>query len=255
MSLPQLAGVAWWPHSGGRWFCRSIINQHPEVMGATFVHPWLFISTDMTMEMDITAQVHKARSLPDLKQHLIALKNSIDHGRIQGLAKYFAHIQTHYLEEGSAQTHLVGEMCLGSPIPRAIDLEALYTAHPSYRLIHLVRSPLDSYPSFAVRHEMDSDPVKIAGSWLTLNAHIRTFFETHPEKQHLCLTVRYEDLMQEPEPIARNVCEFLELEFHPDMLAKLGQRWGRNTKPEYPAEMYELMKQVASSELEKYGYI
>lgn len=255
MSLPQLAGVVWWPHSGGRWFCRSIINQHPGIMGATFVHPWLFISTDMTMEMDITAQVHKARSLPELKQHLAALKNSIDSGRIKGLTDYFDYIQANYVPVDSQTTHLVGEMCLGSPIPRAIDLEALYQAHPDYKILHLVRSPLDSYPSFAVRHEMDSDPIKIAGSWLTLNAHIRTFFEAHPDKQHLCLTVRYEDLMQDPKPVVDQVCEFLEVEYHPDMLANLGQRWGRNTKPEYPAERYEMMKQVASSELLRYGYV
>ena len=255
MSQPQLAGVVWWPHSGGRWFCRSILNQHPQIMGATFVHPWLFVSTDMTMEMDITAQVHKARSLPDLKQHLIALKMSIDRGRIQGLKEYFDYIQSNYLPEESDQTLIMGEMCLGSPIPRAMDLDALFQAHPDFKLIHLVRSPLESFPSFAVRHEMDSDPVKIAGSWLTLNAHIRTYFEHHPEKKAQCLMVRYEDLMLDPRPVMDQVCAFLGITYREEMLGNLGQRWGRNTKPEYPDELFQLMQNIAASELEQYNYL
>jgi hypothetical protein len=102
---------------------------------------------------------------------------------------------------------------------------------------------------------MDSDPVKIAGSWLTLNAHIRSYFNYHPEKKQQYLMVRYEDIKTDPKNTIKQVCKCLGIDFHNDMLASLDQRWGRNTKPEYPEEIYELMRQVAVSELKEYDYV
>ncbi|MCB0837126.1 MAG: sulfotransferase [Bacteroidetes bacterium] len=255
MSKPSLVGVVWWPHSGGRWFCRSILNQHSKIQGAMFVQPWLFYTTDMTMELDITAQVHKARSLPELEKHLKALKTSIDDGRVEGLRKYFQYIQDHYLTSKDPETHLVGEMCLGSPIPRSLDLEALYRGFPEIKLIHLVRNPVDSFNSFTVRHEMDSDPVKIAGSWLTLNAQIRTFFEARPEFKDRCLIVKYEDLLEKPEEILPEVCAFMGLDYEPEMLASVERRWGRNTKSACPEDAQKLIEFVAGPELKSYGYL
>ncbi|MDW3651062.1 MAG: sulfotransferase [Bacteroidia bacterium] len=250
-----LIGVAWWPHSGGRWFCRSILNQHPKVMGATFVHPWLFYSTDMTMELDITAQVHKARSLPELKKHLAALKGSIDAGRVEGLRSYFQSIADNYLEEGGEKSHIVGEMCLGSPIPRALEVEALFKAWPNFKLIHLVRSPLESFQSFAVRHEMDSDPIKVGGSWLSLNAGIQAFFENNPQYAKQYHMVKYEDLLTNADETIEKVCEFTELEVDQSLFSNMKQRWGRNTKPETPASISNQIKMVAETGLKHYGYL
>ncbi|MEM6802662.1 MAG: sulfotransferase [Bacteroidota bacterium] len=255
MNDVPLIGVAWWPHSGGRWFCRSILNQHPKVMGATFVHPWLFYSTDMTMELDITAQVHKARSLPELKKHLAALKGSIDAGRVEGLRTYFKAIADTYLEDESEKTHLIGEMCLGSPIPRALEVGALFKAWPTFKLIHLVRSPLESFQSFAVRHEMDSDPIKVGGSWLTLNAGIQAFFEDNPQYANQYHLVKYEDLLTNAEETMQKVCEFAELEVDQSIFGNMEQRWGRNTKPETPASISKQIKMVAEPGLKNYGYL
>lgn len=254
MALPQLVGVVWWPHSGGRWFCRSLIGQHEQVHKTAFVHPWEFFSTDMTLELDITAQVHKARSLPELSEHLVALKESVDAGRVAGLQHYFDHIQNHYLTEENAETHILGEMCLGSPIPRAIDLEAIFKAKPDFKVIHLVRSPLESFLSFAVRHEMDSDPIKIAGSWITLNAHIRTFFDTHPEFQNQYLVVKYENLLTDLESEVRKVCEFMEIPYDHTMITSQEQRWGRNSSTSVPEEIQSRMRPIIASELAKYDY-
>ena len=155
----NLTGVLWWPHSGGRWLSRSILGQHPGVFGTTFVHPWIFVSTDMIMELDITAQVHKAKSLPELNYHLKALTSSTEKGREVGIQEYFNYIKKNYIDKSSSKTHIVGEMCMGSPVPRAPDLECLFKACPELKLIHLVRNPISSYPSFAIRNEMDADPV------------------------------------------------------------------------------------------------
>lgn len=256
MSKSQLVlgGVTWWPHSGGRWLCRSILKKNPQIHETAFTHPWLFFSSDMTLDLDITAQVHKARSMPDLKLHLHALKASTDHGRTEGLRKYFDIVRETYGAYEGEFTHVIGEMCLGSPIPRHLELEALYGACPDFKLVHLVRTPLDSYQSFAVRHELDSDPVKIAGSWLTLNAKIRTFFDLNPQFEDNYHCVLYEDLLDEPDEQVREICEFLGVAYDPDMTATLGERWGRNTKVETPLAYRNVMRQVARSELEIYGY-
>lgn len=247
-----LGGVTWWPHSGGRWLCRSILKKNSQVHETAFTHPWFFFSTDMTLDLDITAQVHKARSMPDLKLHLNALHTSTEYGRQEGMRKYFEIVRETYGEYEGDFTHVIGEMCLGSPIPRHLNLETLYAACPDFKLVHLVRSPLESFQSFAVRHELDSDPVKVAGSWLTLNAKIRAFFELHPEFAHNYHRVLYEDLVKDPEPHVRSICDFYGIEFEPEMTAHLSERWGRNTKPETPEAYTKLMKQVAQSELEVY---
>ncbi len=254
VTSPTLLGIVWWPHSGGRWLCRSLIKPHKQVYETAFVHPWLFFSTDMTMEVDITAQVHKARSMPDLKEHLVALKGSIDHGRIEGLRAYFHRIRQHYLATDAPETVIAGEMCLGSPIPRAIDLTALFEAVPDFRLLHLVRNPVHSFPSFAVRHEMDGDPVKVAGSWLTLNAQIRVFFEQHPDLRQQYLMVRYEDLIQQPEAELARIFAFAGLPNASEVIANQGERWGRNTRPEVSPQLRTLIETIAGPELQRHGY-
>lgn len=254
MASPRLAGVVWWPHSGGRWFCRSILNRHQQVLGVPFVQPWLFFSSDMTLAVDLTAQVHKARSLPELSVQLEGLKESVDFGRTQGLRRFFQHARERYLA-GTDKTHIVGEMCLGSPEPRPLDVGSLYAACPDFRLIHLIRNPITAYPSFASRHEMDGDAARIAGSWLTLNGAIRTFFDESPDFADRYLRVRYEDLLDDTESTVEQTCDFLGLSFQTEMLDTLDRRWGRNTDSATPEAATRIITQVAGREMATHGYL
>jgi hypothetical protein len=251
----QIVGILWWPHSGGRWLSRTLLGKHSNVFETAFTHPWLYLSTDMLMELDNTAQVHKARSLPELKYHLIALTESINYGREKGLQTYFDHINNNYVNENSTVTHIVGEMCMGSPIPRSIDMELLFKVAPEFRLVHLIRNPIDCFPSFATRYELDSDPVKIAGSWLTLNSNIRIFFENNPQFKNQYLPVRYEDLVKNTHDALNRICDFLGLEFEKEMLETVEQRWGRNTKGKCTDLQKDIMISIAANEMSKYDYI
>jgi hypothetical protein len=230
------------------------LNRHDKVLGVPFVQPWLFFTTDMTLSVDLTAQVHKARSLPELEIQLEGLKGSVDHGRVEGLRYYFKHARDRYAAE-SGKTHVVGEMCLGSPEPRPLDPSALYEACPDFRLVHLIRNPVTSYPSFASRHEMDGDPTRIAGSWLTLNAAIRVFFEQRPDLVERYMVVRYEDLLDETESTVRRLCEVLALPFQMEMLQNLERRWGKSTDPTTPKPTAKIIEQIAASEMARYGYL
>ncbi len=248
--MKQLIAVVWWPHSGGRWLCRSILKKHSQVHETVFTNPILYYSTDMLMETDITAQVHKARSLPELKGHLDALVTSIDHGRKETAKKYFELISQYEVGENT----IVGEICMGSPIPRQIDIDLLMNAGENIKVIHLVRSPLTSFNSFAKRHEMDSDPVKIAGSWVTLNYSMRSYFKQHPELADRYQCVKYEDLLSSPEETVKSICEFAGLDFEEGMLDSLKERWGRSTKSEIDKEIGDVIKDIAKPELDNYGY-
>ncbi len=254
MNNIQLAGVIWWPHSGGRWLCRSIFKKHSKVLETAMVHPWIFNSTDVMLDMDITAQVHKARSLPELKLHLAALKESTDFGRIEGLKMYFNKIESTYLLNDDKSV-ILGEMCLGSPIPKYADLETIYKARPDFKTIHLVRNPVDSFPSFTSRHELDNDPVKAAGSWLALNASVRKFFEINEQFKNQYLMVKYEDLLDNPKESIQKVCDFLNLDFETSLLESYDERWGKSTKKETNKINKEIIEEVAESELRRYSYL
>lgn len=250
-----LAGVIWWPHSGGRWLCRSILKNHSKVFETAMVHPWIFNTTDMTLELDITAQVHKARSLPELRNHLKALKESTDMGRLKGLESYFNAIAEDYLEEDDKCSHILGEICMGSPIPKYPDMDAIYKAYPNFKTIHLVRSPIDSFRSFTERHEMDDDPIKVAGSWLSLNAKVRKFFELNEEFKSNYHLVRYEDLLSNSEFEVKRLCGFLGLEFEDLLMSSFEERWGKGTKPSISQDDKAIIEEVAYSELKKYNYL
>lgn len=253
MSRPDLVGVVWWPHSGGRWFCRSLLKGHPEVRQVVFAHPWFFVGTDATLELDNTTQVHKARSLPEFGPQLRALVSSTDKGRRTGLTEYLSAAQRGFDGADDGKPRVIGELCMGTPVPRMPDLAAIYDAWPDIKLIHLVRSPIACYSSFAVRHELDGDPIRIAGSWVTAAAYMRSFHARRSELARSYLEVRYEDLVASTRETLERVCEFLGLSFDSAMLGS-EHRWGRSTEETILQEVESAILSVAGPELRMHGY-
>jgi hypothetical protein len=151
-------------------------------------------------------------------------------------------------------THILGEICMGSPIPRVIDVEVMMKTFPSMKIIHLVRNPIDSFNSFAKRYEMDSDPVKIGGSWLTLNYSLRSYFENNSEHKGNYMCVKYEDLLDKPKEKIKEVCGFLNLDFEESLTSNLDQRWGRNTQNNISEGTRKIIEEIAKPELTKYNY-
>lgn len=245
----DLVTLVWWPHSGGRWLSRSILKQHSLIDQQTFVHPWIFNSSDDEMTNDLTAQVHKARSLPELKFHLDNLYESTKIGRVAGLRNYYRNFQT---KNNELRNLVLGESCLGSPNPRHIDLESIYEAYPNMKMIHLIRNPIDSFSSFESRHEMDGDPAKIAGSWVALNSKIRLFFNESFSNQYLL--VRYEDLLFKADNQVKKICDFLEIDFDPAMTNSLDERWGRKSEKIISERQKQIIYSVAGSEMKNYSY-
>ncbi|MCP5155942.1 MAG: SDR family NAD(P)-dependent oxidoreductase, partial [Ectothiorhodospiraceae bacterium] len=91
------------------------------------------------------------------------------------------------------------------------------------RFVHLVRHPYAMIESF-VRHRMahlleddPGDPQAVAEHWwTTCNENLVALADRlGPQRVH---RVRYEDLVREPEPVMREMCRFLDVEFDPAVL-------------------------------------
>ncbi len=124
----------------------------------------------------------------------------------------------------------IGERCL-------VDKTPIYPFHPeilqraerdfeSPLYVHLVRHPCGMIRSFEdakieqlipFMRESDFSRRQLAElTWLLANENVASFFATLPRDR--CLLVRYEDLVQHPEPSLRRLCDFLRVPFADEML-------------------------------------
>ncbi|MBD2111679.1 MULTISPECIES: type I polyketide synthase [Cyanophyceae] len=108
----------------------------------------------------------------------------------------------------------------------SLSLETLERAEQIFegaKYIHLVRHPYSVISSF-VHNRMykifdlePDDPYRLAEQvWQACNQNIRTFASSLDPERHY--TLRYEDLVVDPEPAMRGLCTFLDLPFDPAVL-------------------------------------
>jgi len=88
----------------------------------------------------------------------------------------------------------------------------LRDAWPSARFLFLLRHPANILAS-AVEGGRDRDPGELADQVLTYMTCLQDARQAPPG-----LTVRYEDLVGDPVPVLRQVCQFLGVEWVPEML-------------------------------------
>lgn len=101
--------------------------------------------------------------------------------------------------------------------------------HPYGVISSIVEARLDLLLAGQVEGaELDLAPEEIAELvWLISQRHILSFLETIPsDRQHF---VQFEDLVTSPEETLGDLCQFLGLELHPDMLQPYGNRRQRMT--------------------------
>lgn len=216
--------VCWFPHSGGRWLNRGLLSAHPGIGFSEFFTPWLNRSVEDILSLDTTAQVHKARSMPELGAEFEMVVNSVEAGRRAGLARYFVDKKTQ-----SGRDYPVrlagGALPVGNQVgcpPLGVLAELL----PKLTLVHLVRHPLACFASLKSRRELDGDASLAAAAWARLNADLRrSGADGFASRYH---RIRYEDLRAAPERTLADLCSALGLEFAPSMLSAAGTYHGRN---------------------------
>lgn len=108
---------------------------------------------------------------------------------------------------------------IGDKNPRySFFAPALLKIFPEARFIHLTRDYRDSTLSFYKVKGMDFEKKNaafLAFKWKYYNKQILKFKSKHPE---LFFTVKYEELVKFPEEKLKDICKFLSVDFHADML-------------------------------------
>ncbi|MBN1951927.1 MAG: sulfotransferase [Bacteroidales bacterium] len=109
---------------------------------------------------------------------------------------------------------------IGDKNPRySFFTETLLKLFPNARFIHLVRDYRDNISSIARSHKTlgeSANPCIATGRWKFYNQVIERVKKKYPGR---FITLRFEDLVNEPEKEVRRLCDFLSLEFLPSMLS------------------------------------
>ncbi|MGG6240881.1 alpha/beta fold hydrolase [Nodosilinea sp. AN01ver1] len=124
------------------------------------------------------------------------------------------------------QQMAAGRLLVDKSPTYSLSLETLERAEQIFegaKYIHLVRHPYAVIESFVHNRmykifDLEPDhPYRLAEQvWQACNQNIRTFASSLDADRHY--TLRYEDLVVDPEPAMRNLCTFLELPFDPAVL-------------------------------------
>jgi len=98
---------------------------------------------------------------------------------------------------------------------------------PGSRLIYLVRDPRAAFNSHAAKTRGRDTELPVETFVLHYARSLATALRHCAETPGLCLVVKYEDLVTDPEAELRRLCRFLSMEFHPSLLepTKLGRPW------------------------------
>jgi hypothetical protein len=151
-------------------------------------------------------------------------------------------------------------------------IKEITSIFPEARFIHLVRDGRDvacSYKELGNKNiisnfapKLPTDIKDIANEWKTNNEVIlRDLFQYSNEE--LYLTVKYEDLILENEPLLRNLCNFLDINFHENMLEHYNysksyepneyMQWKTNTdKPLLKNRINRYKKELTEHEIEDF---
>lgn len=137
----------------------------------------------------------------------------------------------------------------------ADELMALF---PDFLFLNVVRDPRAQVASMnrAIIHDFDS--TLNAMTWVKAHDAGRALAQKHPER---VLTIRYEDFLSNQERTLRQVCEFIGIDFLPQMLdvassseatqlSKMSDLWTFNCFPPIPGNRDKFKTQLGMDEIE-----
>lgn len=257
---------------------RLILNESKEIVGPHPPHilqrfmPLLDIYGDLSDEqtfmklIDGVCRLVETNPVP-WEKVVLDRKNIRQRCRANSLVAVFGAVMDAYAEAQQARGWICKSM---QNIRWATELDA-YFPNPKY--VYLYRDPRDVTLSFTKAVIGDKHPYFIAKQWTEL--------------QELCLAERdrvgpdhffsvcYEDLTSQPEQVVRQLCEFLEIKFKPEMLSfhKSGEAknaagsstlWQNVVKPimsnsmkflkEMPEQDIRIIESVAGHVMDELGY-
>ncbi|MFI7215852.1 sulfotransferase family protein [Micromonospora maritima] len=222
---------------------RLVLNSHPHI---TVPHPPHFMHYfaslapaygDLRRDRNRRALVRDAQRL--LRRHIHPWEHPIDEERVfaQAGPSVFGVVAAFYEEYRRAE----GKPRWGCKSTFTVHHVAEVLAeYPRARFIWLVRDPRDVAASAKRSVFNHFHPYRTALLWSRQQELAAAALARHgPEVVHL---LRYEDLVADPEPVLRRLCEFLDEPFEPAMLAhhrspaaqrtaRLSQSWHNTDRP------------------------
>lgn len=96
-----------------------------------------------------------------------------------------------------------------------LALERIYAVFPDAQFIHIIRDGVDVVSSLLEARVSTTDIDSAAKRWATSVKAAGQFMQRHPA---ICLEMRYEELVKQPSPVVSRICEFLKVEYYPEML-------------------------------------
>ena len=182
-----------------------------------------------TFDMELGPLVRRLSDLPPQQRNLAALLDGFFryHAEVHGVSKARWGDKTplNSLDERAAAGKTPER--LGEGTPRT--LERLVRVFPDARFIHIHRDGCDNVWSH-LQGGFFSSAEDAACRWLHVVRQCKNFVAKHPERS---FTVRYEELVAEPERIVRGVCAFLGVDFEPAMLVSEGSARSLGDVPEW----------------------
>lgn len=143
------------------------------------------------------------------------------------------------------------------------DAVRVLEAYPDAVMIHVIRDPRDRHASMV--HHRGGRRSGVFGS-IAVWRHSARLAERNAKRfRGRYLVVRYEDLVTDPEPKMREVCEFIGEPFDPHMVTS-GHEGATETRLEFstssigryrvdvPARDVALMERVLDAEMQRFGY-
>ncbi len=105
---------------------------------------------------------------------------------------------------------------LGDKNPHyALYIGKLIEIYPNAKFIHILRDYRDTIMSYK---NVDFDPnstAALACRWNLYNKEVLHYKDMYPEK---FITLKFENLLSEPEKSMKLICEFLEIDYNPSMM-------------------------------------
>jgi hypothetical protein len=222
---------------------RLVLNSHSNI---AIPHPPHFMRYfapltsaygDLTQVRNRRALVRDAQLL--LRRHIHPWEHPIDADRVlaQSTASVFGVVGAFYEEYRRAE----GKPRWGCKSTFTVHhVPEVRAEYPNARFVWLVRDPRDVAASAKRAVFNHFHPYRTAQLWAEQQSLAAAALDEHgPGVVHL---IRYEDLVTDPEPTLRRLCEFLDEPFEPAMLAhhrsraaqrtaSLSQSWHNTDRP------------------------
>jgi hypothetical protein len=136
----------------------------------------------------------------------------------------------------------------------SVFIDDLLEVFPEARFIHLVRDHRDNIVSNQ-RVFIKQSTAYLAEGWKRYNQEIERVKKQHPEKFY---TVRYEDLVSQPERYVKELCAFAGMDFYPAMLdsyKKVNEIYEKTGSKSIAHLFANMMQPVNTSRLDKWKEI